>query len=128
MVLPGLLLARKCVDVRLDPVVQRAIVQDPGLEKLAEDILEKIRTREAGFSESLSWRFSLLHLRVRDSLPDRIRYLVRLFTMPTVKEWTLYPLPPPADPPVPHHPPHPPAQPGGHQARGQACVIVVIGG
>jgi len=35
---------------------------------------------------------------------------------------------PPADPPLPHHPPHPPAQPGGHQARGQACVIVVIGG
>ncbi|MCA1793394.1 MAG: hypothetical protein LC660_05880 [Desulfobacteraceae bacterium] len=78
----------------IDPVVQSAIVQDPGLEKLAEDILERIRTREAGFSESLSRRVSLLHLRVRDSLPDRIRYLVRLFTMPTVKEWTLYPLPP----------------------------------
>ena len=92
MVLLGLLLARKCVDVRLDPVVQSAIAQDPGLEKLAEDILEKIRNREAGFSESLGWRFSLLHLRVRDSLPDRIRYLIRLFTMPTVKEWTLYPL------------------------------------
>jgi hypothetical protein len=40
MVLPGLLLARKCVDIRLDPVVQSAIAQDPGLEKLAEDIKE----------------------------------------------------------------------------------------
>ncbi|MCA1786824.1 MAG: hypothetical protein LC657_12690, partial [Desulfobacteraceae bacterium] len=89
MVLLGLLLDRKCMDVRLDPAVQSAIVLDPGLEKLSEDILERIRNREAGFSESLSWRFSLLHLRVRDSLPDRIRYLVRLFTMPTVKEWTL---------------------------------------
>jgi len=48
---------------------------------------------DMAFTERLSWRFSPFHFHIRDTIPDGIKYLLRLFFQPTIREWDKYPLP-----------------------------------
>ena len=43
--------------------------------------------------KGISDRFSLFHIRIRDSIIDKIRYSLRLIFRPTDKEWLYFPVP-----------------------------------
>jgi hypothetical protein len=42
-------------------------------------------------SSVLTWRYSSLHLQLRDSTVDRMIYILRLLFRPTIKEWQIFP-------------------------------------
>lgn len=93
MVLLGLTLARDFLDVELPEYIQREINRARFLNRLERQVARKIFLGEMGFSEKLSWRFSSFHFFVRDSFFDGIRYWLRIFFRPTIREWINTPLP-----------------------------------
>ncbi|MCF6247412.1 MAG: nucleotidyltransferase family protein, partial [Desulfobacula sp.] len=93
MVLLGLVLARYFFNTDLPMTVKTAIADNIGLKKLSNYIIGKIENSDMAFAESLSWRFSPIHFRVRDSLLDGIKYFFYLLFQPTIREWDKYPLP-----------------------------------
>ncbi|MBU2455615.1 MAG: nucleotidyltransferase family protein [Proteobacteria bacterium] len=93
MVLLGLQLARNCFDIDLASAIRSDIDRDPRIEKLSDYVLGKIKNRDVALSERLSWRFSPIHFHVRDCFGDGVKYFLRLFFRPTIREWDKYPLP-----------------------------------
>jgi len=48
----------------------------------------------SGFSaKNIAGKFSPFHVWIRDSVKDRIRYVLRLSCSPTIKEWIHFPVP-----------------------------------
>ncbi|MDA3789400.1 MAG: nucleotidyltransferase family protein [Desulfobacula sp.] len=93
MVYLALVLAERLFETILPEDLKDEIDNDGVTQKLAKKIIEKIMNQSPGFTETLSWRFSPIHFSVRDSILDRIRYAIRLFFQPTIREWDKYPLP-----------------------------------
>ena len=92
MLLTGLCLCMRLFDVRLPDGVSGQIIKDKGLWKVADGLILKLfRARVT----SWSWRFSFVHLRIRDHGFDSLRYGLRLLFLSTVKEWQAFPLTPP---------------------------------
>lgn len=93
MVLLGLCLAKYFFDADLPEVIQSAIQKDKRIKKQADYVIRKIIYHDMAFTERLSWRFSPFHFQIRDSRWDGVKYLLRLFFQPTIREWDKYPLP-----------------------------------
>ncbi len=93
MVLLGLFLAEYFFNADLPDVIQSAIKEDKKMKNQTDYIIGKILDQNMAFTEGLSWRFSPFHFHVRDSGMDGVKYLLRLFFQPTIREWDKYPLP-----------------------------------
>lgn len=93
MVFLGSVLAEQLFKTILPDGLKDKVDKNKGLQKLAKKIIEKIMNQTPAFTESLSWRFSPIHFSARDSIIDQVRYAVRLFFQPTIREWDKYPLP-----------------------------------
>ena len=93
MVYLGSILAEQLFEASLPKNLKNKIDTDSGIQKLAKKVIEKIMNKTPAYAESLSWRFSSIHFSVRDSIFDQVRYAIRLFFLPTIREWDKYPLP-----------------------------------
>jgi hypothetical protein len=93
MVFVGLLLAEQLFEANLPNNIKAQIDKDNNIHTLTKKIINKIMNQTPAFTKSLSWRFSSIHFSVRDNLLDRVRYAIRLFFQPTIREWDKYPLP-----------------------------------
>lgn len=94
MVLLGVCLSVDLFDVVIPDCVQEKIKVDKGVITLSEEISLQILDGKTGISgNEISWRFSSIHFRVRDSFFDKCHYAGRLFFRPTIAEWQQYPLP-----------------------------------
>ena len=89
----GLYLGQDLLDAQYPEKLEKAFAYDQGVISCANKIKKQIFEQKTYSDGDAAWRFSLVHLLIRDSYFDRFRYLVYLFTMPTIKEWTKYPLP-----------------------------------
>jgi len=93
MVYLGLILAERIFETNLPKSIKNKVNNDDGVQKLSKKVIEKIMHQSQGYTESLNWRFSSIHFSVRDSLLDKVKYGIRLFFQPTIREWDKYPLP-----------------------------------
>jgi len=89
----GLYLGQDLLDARYPEKLEKAFASDRGVISCANKIKNQIFEQKSYSDGDAAWRFSPVHVLIRDSYIDRFRYLVYLFTMPTIKEWTKYPLP-----------------------------------
>lgn len=89
----GLYLGQNILNAEYPEQITKTIVFDQGIVKCANIIKKQIFKQKTYSDGDASWRFSPVHILIRDSYFDRLRYLIYLCTMPTIKEWTKYPMP-----------------------------------
>lgn len=89
----GLYLAWHLLGVSIPEEIQKRIVSQHNLSRIAQNVIVKMFQKNTKFSDRSS-RFSSFHLSVRDSRADKLRYVLRLAFSPTQKEWEYFPLPP----------------------------------
>jgi Uncharacterised nucleotidyltransferase len=94
MVLLGLVLANNLLGADVPDEVFRRVNADPTVKALAKQICEQL-FRDANSLEGLfeGAYFRPLHLKMRERLPEKIRYFVRAVAIPTEEDWKLLPLP-----------------------------------
>ncbi len=90
MLLLGLFLASNLLGAALPEEILHRIRADPTVEALAKRIREQL-FRKARLFEGAYFR--PLHLKMKESLADKIRYCVRVVTTQTVEDWELLTLP-----------------------------------
>ena len=94
MVLLGLLLSHTLLSLQLPDEILGEIQKDAQLQIIADSIINKLAGEKLLLDNTkISWRFSTIHIKIRDSFFDQILYTLRLFFVPTVKEWQTWPLP-----------------------------------
>jgi len=93
MLYAGLGLAEDLFEVNLPEGVEKRIRKTWFMNTLKKQIHNKLFYGKIPFSEKLSWRFSFFHFFIRDSLFDAVKYSLRMFFRPTIREWINYPLP-----------------------------------
>jgi len=89
----GLALARDLFDAVLQKDLDNRVSNAPFVISLEKQVLKKLFTNHKSYLETLSWRFSTLHLFIRDTFSDSVKYSLRLLFRPTIREWTTNPLP-----------------------------------
>jgi hypothetical protein len=94
MLLLGLFLANDLLGATLPDEVLQRVRADSTVRTLAGQIRERL-FREADGSAQLFEQayFHPLHLKMKERLPDKIRYCIRAATAQTAEEWELLPLP-----------------------------------
>ncbi|HEA67211.1 MAG TPA: hypothetical protein ENI07_10385 [Desulfobacterales bacterium] len=94
MVLLTLLLVQDLFDVKLPQTVLTFAENDPAVSKLASTVCKTLFDpgRFNSVAETKS-KFSMFHLKVRDTWSDRIRYMRHLIFGTTVQEWRYFPMP-----------------------------------
>ncbi len=95
IVLTGLLLAKQIAGVTLPVLVDQKINNDHRIkiftEKLCRNLFQDAKMRKT--KHRPAWRFSSIHIQVRDTFLDKIRFGSQLLIAPTALEWKLLPLP-----------------------------------
>jgi hypothetical protein len=90
------LLARDLLETPLPEEVSRKAHADPAVEALVRGISERLFRRidhsPRRFEEM---PFRPIHMKMRERLRDKVRYLVRFATTHTVGDWMALPLPKP---------------------------------
>jgi hypothetical protein len=96
MLFLGLLLARDLLETPLPEEVSRRAHADPAVEALVRRISERL-FREIDHSPRsfAEMPFRPIHMKMRERLRDKVRYLVRVATTHTVGDWMALPLPKP---------------------------------
>lgn len=89
----GLALARDLMGVVLPAEVEARVNKAWFVRYLERQVVKKIFMGQTPYAERLSWRFSTFHVLVRDHYFDGVRYGLRIFFRPTVREWIDRPLP-----------------------------------
>jgi hypothetical protein len=96
MLFLGLLLARDLLETPLPEEVSRKAHADPAVEalvrRIGERLFQRIDNSPRRFAEM---PFRPIHMKMRERLRDKVRYLVRLATTHTVGDWMALPLPKP---------------------------------
>jgi hypothetical protein len=96
MLFLGLLLAKDLLETPLPEEVSRRAHADPAVGELVRRISERLfRTIDDSPSRFAEIPFRPIHLKMRERLRDKVRYLVRLATTHTVGDWMALPLPKP---------------------------------
>ena len=93
MTLLGLVLAHELAGTELPHSIRKSIQVDPKISKLTGPLYKSLFNDDDlnGLPEStISSKFDFFHLKVRDSLVDRVRYAFRLMTSPSREEWRLF--------------------------------------
>lgn len=94
MVLLGLQLSRLIYKTRFPSKVLELLGEDKGVQDIAQQITRNLlQNTSRNINRRYSWRFSLLHLRIRDSFADRVQYCLRMLFRPTIQEWIFCSLP-----------------------------------
>ena len=88
----GVRLARELLGVALPDPIAQAVTADPAARSLADEVIR--RYAGTGRTELTPAAAARFHLRARERLGDRIRYVVLLAAMPTNQDWRMLPLPP----------------------------------
>jgi len=91
ILLLGLFLARKLLEADLPESVWNLCLADESLRSLAEEVEERLRSKEAS-SPSLFER-SRFYLKVSERRRDKFRFCLRLASTPTVEDWQALSLP-----------------------------------
>jgi hypothetical protein len=89
----GFYLGYDLLDVTLPAEVLQRIVNDKRVVSYGKKAKKIIFDQKSSSLKHAEWRFSPLHIQIRDSYLDRVRYAIYLYTAPTIKEWTKFPLP-----------------------------------
>ena len=89
----GLFLARDLVGASLPEHIIKKIKKDSNIQQLAAMVYNNLFNDNKPSSNSVNSRFSSFHMKVRDNIPEKIRYGLYLTTSPTVEDWRLLPLP-----------------------------------
>lgn len=89
----GLHLGHELLDVEIPPNLLNEISKDHGIINAATKIKQIMLRKKAAASGDAEWRFSSLHISLRDSYRDRLKYALYLYTAPTIKEWSKLSLP-----------------------------------
>jgi hypothetical protein len=96
MLLLGLLLARDLLETPLPEEVSRKAHADPAVEALVREIGERLFRRiDHSPRRFTEMPFRPIHMKMRERLRDKVRYLVRFATTHTVGDWMALPLPKP---------------------------------
>jgi len=94
MMVLALMLVNDLYDVRLPQTVLRYVKKDPVVSKLAVPVCQRLfDSGRRHCAAETKVKFSLFHLRVRDSWSDRIRYMRHLIFGATIQEWRYFPMP-----------------------------------
>jgi hypothetical protein len=94
MLLLGLFLASDLLGAALPNRILQRVHADPMVKVLAERITEQLFGEASGLGGLFEQAyFHPLHIKMRERLPDKIRYCVRAATTQTVEDWDLLPLP-----------------------------------
>jgi hypothetical protein len=94
MLLLGLFLTNDLLGAALPKEILRRVKADPAVKVLAGRIYELLFRETSGLAGLFKRAyFHPLHLKMRERLPDKIRYCVRAATTQTVEDWDLLPLP-----------------------------------
>jgi hypothetical protein len=94
MLLLGLFLASNLLGASLPERVYQMVHADPTVKALARRIYEQLFREANGLAGLFEGAyFHPLHLKMKERLPDKIRYCVRVVTTTTVEDWKLLPLP-----------------------------------
>lgn len=94
MVRVGIAMALRLFAVRVPIEMARQIEKDDRAARVADGIIERLLDPADSLSDnSFEGRFSRMHLAVRDSFVEQLRYALKLAFMPTKKEWLYFPLP-----------------------------------
>ena len=96
MVAVSFFLAHKLLQKPLPHIVQAQLKKDVSIENLASEIIPMLVRGDDYDTESISY-FRLM-IGVRERWPDRVKFLWRLFTTPSVGEWSAIRLPDPLFP------------------------------
>jgi hypothetical protein len=86
----GLLLAHALLDAPLPVGVARKLERDPAAGRLAASVTARLLGRQQPLTP---YAHHVFHLRARERLRDRCRYLFRLATTPGPREWAVVTLP-----------------------------------
>ncbi len=89
----GLLLSHNLLGAEIPEAVMKKIRMDRGVIQASSKIEHSIFITETNRSSDAEWRFSPIHINLRDTFRDRLKYAIYLYTAPTVKEWLKFPLP-----------------------------------
>jgi Uncharacterised nucleotidyltransferase len=96
MLFVGLLLARDLLEMPLPDEVSRKAHADPAVEALVRGIGERLFQRiDHSPRRFVEMPFRPIHMKMRERLRDKVRYLVRLAMTHTVGDWMALPLPKP---------------------------------
>ena len=88
----GVWLAHELLGVPLPDPIAQAATTDPSVRSLAGDVLRRYAGK--GRTELTAAAAARFHLRARERIRDRIRYVGLLVAMPTYQDWRTLPLPP----------------------------------
>lgn len=93
MVLLGLELSSQLYGIKLQQEFNNYIKDRQHIRALANKICHALDLEKTNKPSSplLTWRYSTLHIRLRDSFIDRATYLARLLFRPTIKEYEVFP-------------------------------------
>ncbi len=94
MVLLTLLLVQDLFDVKLPQIVLTFAENDPAVSKLANTVCKTLFDpgRLNSVTETKT-KFSMFHLKVRDTWTEKLRYMRHLIFGTTVQEWRYFPMP-----------------------------------
>jgi hypothetical protein len=96
MLFIGLLLARDLLETPLPKEVSRRAHADPAVQALVRGISERLFRRvDHSPRRFAEMPFRPIHMKMRERLRDKVRYLVLLATTHTVGDWMAMPLPKP---------------------------------
>jgi hypothetical protein len=96
MLFVGLLLARDLLEMPLPEEVSRKAHADPAVQALVRRIGERLFQRiDHSPSRFAEVPFRPIHMKMRERLRDKVRFLIRLATTHTVGDWMALPLPKP---------------------------------
>lgn len=92
MTLLGVQLCHQLYRIPIHEDIHPLLSGNKKVKKTAVEIEKLYRQNKAEPPKYLlSWRFSLFHIRIRDSFSDQLHYALRLLFRPTVKEWFFFP-------------------------------------
>ena len=89
----GLYMSFVLLDMPLPDSLLSELLCDRGLVNAGKKIEKIIFSPKTHTHGDADWRFSPLHIQVRDTRFDGLKYAICLYTIPTIKEWLKYPLP-----------------------------------
>jgi len=96
MLFLGLLLARDLLETPLPDEISRRAHADPAVEALVRRIGERLFQRiDHSPRRFVEIPFRPIHMKMRERLRDKVRYLIRFATTHTVGDWMTLPLPKP---------------------------------
>jgi len=90
----GLRLAEELFSAPVPERISETIQKDQAVKKVSGAIMDRLlRDSIDPEGDPHNGRFSFMHLRLKDSYIEKVRYAVKLAFSPTKKEWLHYPLP-----------------------------------